>query len=443
VVAYSVHLKKLWRIWLLACAGGLLFAYGVAVGVFRVFPYDTLEYFAGGAREWIQYPLHNLGLKPEKFLSKNRGKEAGVVKYIKSDAFPGQTFITGFFGSGLGMKLIDMDGRMLHEWRVSVDEMWPVALLDSKPRDDWGTQIHGAVLYPNGDVIFNFQYGGLVRIDKCSQVRWKLGLRTHHSIFIDTEGNLWVPGRKWRETAVPKFPNIPAPFWEDYIFKITPGGKLLREISVLDIIYEAGFEGVLDANGKHDSNVLMPLDRDFTHLNDVEVLSPSIADAFPLFEPGDLLLSLRNLNLLLVVDPATRQIKWTKTGPFIRQHDPDFLPTGQISVFDNRRDDKAGKMLGGSRIVKINLKTGDVDTLYGLREDQFFYTEAMGEQQMLPNGNILITDSKAGRAFEITDSGDVVWSFINRWDEQSTALIMRATRYPENYMDPIDKEDCS
>ena len=37
----------------------------------------------------------------------------------------------------------------------------------------------------------------------------------------------------------------------------------------------------------------------------------------------------------------------------------------------------------------------------------------MGSQQRLPNGNTLITDSFAGRAFEVTAQGRMVWRFDN------------------------------
>jgi Arylsulfotransferase (ASST) len=57
----------------------------------------------------------------------------------------------------------------------------------------------------------------------------------------------------------------------------------------------------------------------------------------------------------------------------------------------------------------------------------------MGKQQYLPNGNLLITESQAGRAFEMTAGGDIVWTYINRWDEDEVAWISEATRYPPEY----------
>jgi hypothetical protein len=422
--------------------GGLLFASGVVVGLFRVFPYALLESVATEGVEWLRYPQHKVRLTPQKFLAPARHKEKGVTQHVKGKAYPGQTFIEGFFGNGNGMQLIDLDGAMLHEWRVSFNAIWPEAPhLEQQPHD-WDIEIHGALLYPNGDVVFNFQYGGLVRLDKCARVRWKLPLQTHHAIFQDTEGNLWVPGRRLRKTPVEKFPKVPAPFYEEYILQVSPDGKVLREISILDAIFESKYEGVLFANGAHGTRINVPLDRDFTHLNDIEVLAPETAPAFPLFEAGDLLVSLRNMNLLLVLSPKSARIKWSLTGPYLRQHDPDFLPTGRISVFDNRRDGGNGAIFGGSRILELDPVTTKIVTVYGEGDNTRFYTETMGDHQRLPNGNMLITESEAGRAFEVTADGEVVWSFVNRWDDDAVAVIGRATRYSEHYTASIAQEAC-
>ena len=440
---FKRYLKKNWlHVYFLLSVGVLLYAYGVAVGVYRIFPYDILKSAAAAGVEWVRFPLHKLRIKPQKFLTPARHKGKGVVKHIKGKAFSGKTFIEGFFGDSIRMKLIDMDGEVIHEWRASFNEIWPEAQHLKKQPHDWDIQVHGALLYPNGDVVFNFQYGGLVRIDKCSRVRWKLPYQTHHSIFQDTDGNLWVPGRRLHEKTVEKFPKVPAPFYEEYILKISPDGRVQREISILDVIFGSQYEGVLFANGAHETKITVPLDHDFTHLNDIEILPLKMASKFAFFEAGDLLVSLRNMNLLLIIDPNSEKIKWSMTGPYIRQHDPDFLSTGRISVFDNRRDGDNGKILGGSRILELDPIKQKVITVYGGEENQQFFTDTQGDHQHLPNGNILITESNAGHAFEVTANGDIVWSFVNRWDNDSVANIGRATRYPEHYMEPVDKEDC-
>jgi len=44
-------------------------------------------------------------------------------------------------------------------------------ILKEKP----GTHIDGALLMPNGDIVFNFQYCGLIRLNPCGSIVWRLG----------------------------------------------------------------------------------------------------------------------------------------------------------------------------------------------------------------------------------------------------------------------------
>jgi hypothetical protein len=420
----------------------LAFLYGLAAGVYKIFPYSAAESLAEAGVDWVEYPAHNAGLRPSKFLSPAEPAGSRLVTHVPEKAYEGVTFIEGFFGESLGLQLLDMDGRVIHEWHVAFNEIWPEAPHLEKKPDDWDTQIHGSILYPNGDVIFNFQYGGLVRIDECSRVQWQLSHMTHHSIYEASDGNLWVPGRQTREESVPRFPKIPPPFEEELILEISPDGRILRQISVLDVIFRSGYEGVLFSNGAHEAEIQVPLGGDFAHLNDIEILEPPMAAAFPLFEPGDIMISLRNLNLLLVIDGKSERVKWSQTGPYLRQHDPDFLPNGRISIFDNRRDGAEGTVFGGSRILELDPTSGQAITVYGGNEEEMFYTETMGDHQRLPNGNILITESKPGRVFEDTAQGERVWSFINLWDEDEAALVSRAIRYPEGYADFAESSSC-
>lgn len=432
-----------------ASAGSLVvlavFAFGVAVGAFKLFPYPLLQQGAAAARDWIRYPWHHARMRPEKFLAPQPAAASIPQRPVfrSPGAYDGVTFVDGFFGRKTGMRLLEMNGDVLHEWRVSFNELWPDATHVERAMHDWDAQIHGAVLYPNGDVVFNFQYAGLARIDACGRPIWRLPEQTHHSVYEDEKGHLWVPSRRRHDEPSNALPGAPVPYYEDLVLEVSPDGRVLREISVLDVIIDGGNASLLYANGEHGAVLNLPLDGDFTHLNDVEILEPSMAAAFPMFAAGDMLLSLRNLNLLLVVDPDTSLVKWWMVGPYLRQHDPDFLPSGRISVFDNRRDGAGGKALGGSRILEIDPATREISVVYGDRDGERFYTETMGDHQHLPNGNVLITESETGRAFEVMPSGRVVWSYLNRWDAESAAMIGRAVRYPASYARSIEAENCN
>lgn len=420
--------------------GAVVFLAGVAVGRYRLFPYDSIRSANAAFSDWKHNWRHNLGMSPDKLLHQARQDGAGVVAYRAEKAQAGVTFITGFWSDGYGMNLVGLDGSILHQWRVSYNAIWPESPHDETQPQDWDGQIHGALLYPNGDVVFNFRSRGTVRIDQCGNVLWTLPIKTHHSVFEDFEGNLWIPAEVRIAEPTDRLPFLAPPFLEDLLLKVSPEGEVLQRISVLDSIFASRDEGILFANGLDAPSYSDVMD--ITHLNDIEVLSPALADRFPNLNRGDIMISLRNLDAILILDPVTETIKWSMVGPYLRQHDPDFMPNGRIAVFDNRRDNADGRILHGSRILDIDPVTREVTTYYDGGSGDVFFANIMGEHQRLANGNGLITETERGRAFEVTPQGEVVWTYINRWDEDQVAVIFRATRYPALYAD-FPRKACS
>ena len=123
---------------------------------------------------------------------------------------------------------------------------------------------------------------------------------------------------------------------------------------------------------------------------------------------GDVLISLRNLDVLAVLDIEKRVIKWAVRGPWRLQHDPDVLANGKVLLFDNRGDMKNG---GTSRILEFDPQTLEITWEYPGDSAEVLYTSIYGSQQRLPNGYTLISESNNGRMIEVTRSGDVVWEY--------------------------------
>jgi Arylsulfotransferase (ASST) len=131
-----------------------------------------------------------------------------------------------------------------------------------------------------------------------------------------------------------------------------------------------------------------------------------MAEHFKEFTAGDLLVSVRNLNLLMVLDPETLHIKWWRGGLWRRQHDPDWQPTGEISLLDNRMDREY------SRIVSIAPDSTTPKVLLDGRSNDF-YTRIRGSHQLTPTGDLLVASTQQGRVFEVDASGKTVFEMYN------------------------------
>ncbi len=189
---------------------------------------------------------------------------------------------------------------------------------------------------------------------------------------------------------------------------------------------------------------------DPVHLNDVEPLRPALADSFPMFAAGDLLLSYRSLNLIAVVDPQTRVIKWWRSGISLRQYDVDWERDGTISIYDNNRRENRNSTDNRltdletrySRILKIDPASMDVSVIFDGKQENF-YNAKHGKHQVLPDGNILISSPEQGRFFEVNREGQTVFEFVNLYDESQVLKVSEAKWLPLDFFSVDFGDDLS
>jgi len=288
-----------------------------------------------------------------------------------------------------------------------------------------------------------------VKLDRCGKKLWTLALPSHHSVELAEDGGFWVPGRNTYSAEQPSpFPLLLTPFREDTIMKVAEDGALITEISVPKLFFDNGLEHLLTSTGE-SMNPNRAWDAEIIHLNKIAELKSDIADDFPLFEAGDLLLSLRLYNMILVVDPDTQAIKWWKIGPWKRQHDPEFIPGGKILVFNNNSYSTAfGTPLdmldlpAESNIIEIDPVTGQYRTVYGEGDNQKLFTLIRGKHEFMSHGGLLITEFEGGRLLETNSSGQIIWEYINRYNEDEIAELTEARIYPASYFD-VKNWSCS
>ena len=421
----------------------IMFICGIIVGAYQVFPRAVVDYVKDSVAQ--VYAERNIlaETKPEFNLQPARYDGDGVtVNDVHED---GQWFIflTGFFKDTNELRLIRRDGAIVARWPVRFSEIFSdTSHLHQPPATDWNTEVHGALILPDGSVVFNFEYYGLVKLDRCGDLIWTLPRETHHSVERAEAGGFWVPGRRFIPEEIDSpFPPFESPFTEDTILNISGDGKVLAEISVPKIFYDNGLEAILTASGHH-FRTGMSWDNEIVHLNKIEELTSDIADDFPMFEAGDLALSLRELNMVMVIDPGDGEVKWWQIGPWLRQHDPEFKPGGTIVIFNNNIYEMAfGESYSTSHIsiprvtniVEIDPVSRDYKIIYGNRKDQELLSVWRGKLDLTPNGGLIITEFEGGRVIEIDTAGNVIWEYINRYSSEEVAEITEGRIYPESY----------
>jgi hypothetical protein len=382
---------------------------------------------------------------PEHFLQWSRQPGDGVTINLRPDD-GALILLSGFFDGGNELRLIRRDGSVVRRWPVKFSELFPAPdHLRHPPATDWNIDLHGALVLPDGSPVFNFEYGGLVKLDRCGNVAWTLAHETHHSVERAEGGGFWVPGRRRLNKGPSAFPPFPVPYKEDLLLKVSEAGAIEQEISLPEILYENGLAPLMTATGE-DFTRGKSSRRELVHLNKIAELQSGDAASFPAFQAGDLLLSLRNHNMLLVVDPHARKVRWWQIGPWIRQHDPEFSADGTITIFNNntyaqgmldeeRSDPKAPRL---TNILRFDPRTGASTVVFGERPGQEMLSVLRGKHDLTAEGGVLVTEFEAGRVLEADATGRIVWEYVNRYDADNVAEITEARLYPRDYFSVSD-----
>ena len=396
------------------------FGYGFLVGHDKYWPHETLVLAKTTARTLLK--TGELAPEGRTVLHAEGAPRERFHMYQAARAVDGYYAIMGWDNS-LGkyaIWLYDDEGAQLHSWTLDYEK------LDADGPRNKSDAPHGMQVLPDGSIVVNFDKGDVMaRLDACSRPIWiKQGI-FHHSIDIDEQGNLWT----WRGEGTA---------YGDRQFLVqfdSETGETLQEIDFIDEIVSANADQpyIFSVRGDHEFRAHEqdpPHDEDLFHPNDIEVLPSRLAGKFDSFSTGDLLLSLRNLNLIAVLDPDTKRVRWWSRGPWTFQHDPDFTADGTISVFDNNSD------RGRSEILTIDPVTNEIRNNL-LEGDLHFYTFAMGEHSNLPNGNMLVVSPGEGRVVEVTSRGDKVLEFNNVISDSHNAHVQNGDWLPKDFYSKV------
>jgi arylsulfotransferase ASST len=147
---------------------------------------------------------------------------------------------------------------------------------------------------------------------------------------------------------------------------------------------------------------------DLLHTCSIRMLDGTLAARSPAFRRGNLLLSLRHLDLVAILDPDIGKIVWALTGQWHVPRSAKLLASGRLLLLDN-----LGTVGAAARVLEVDPFTQQIAWSWGGRPDGQLFSETTGRVERLENGNSLICESKYGRAVEVTPEGQIVWEFVN------------------------------
>ena len=254
------------------------------------------------------------------------------------------------------------------------------------------------LLFNNGDIILGrYETKGLYRLNKDGKIIWSNEYYNHHWISHD-EKNLYVPGTIFLDNKK----DLEDPIYKDSFIKNCEAshksrfgtvmiinmqnGMLIEEISLIKSFYKTD-------ESKNLIEKFVNNCTDTLHLNDVRVLDQDKANYFVDGKKGDILISLRHLNMIALLDKDTHEVKWFVQGKFVYQHSPRVTNRGTVMVFDNYyKPDR-------SRIVEIDIVSKKIVGFYSGKNENF-YSNTRGRIQLFED-RVFVQSSDQGEIFEI------------------------------------------
>lgn len=370
-------------------------------------------------------------LPDEKLNATRRVKEAKVKLFDLRATYMGYTAICP---NSQDVLLLNMRGQTSHHWKSTLAGVFPETPHIKDPVVQHMVKCAAIHVYPNGDLLqvihasADTPYGyGMFKLDKDSKVLWAIAENIHHDVYVSDNGNIYTLAHHFEYQPIAGYEEFFYPALIDEILTVSPEGTIIDRINLLEAFvgtpYLRAFRKhyIETWDGKHDKF-------DMTHTNSVMRLDASIAAAFPMFKEGDLLVSIKNMNMIAVLRPETRKVIWAIQGDWRMQHKAVFNHDGNIVLFDN------SGTTGRSRGVMIDPATHFMVWEYSHNDKLLCPVKSSAQQ--LPNQNWMIVEAmnvqnKFAHVIELSpDSRRILWTldFSDR--------VYDARRYAYEYFTP-------
>lgn len=383
---------------------------------------------------------------------------------IKEEAHDDLILITHNFRSNPAVILVNHNGEIVHSWNSPKDITNPDTFKNVgsnlEIQDSFQT-VTDAHILANGDLIgsqivlefASLRGQKLFRMDKNSNVIWQINDNFHHDIFIAENEDIYA----LTSTLIPEFPLVDFShnqpnimFLSDYINVISSDGKTLNKYSIIEGFINSEYSYILPMAELNLEQQTFTLNNgttvyDLIHTNYVQYISAKLAASNPLFEAGDLLLSMRGVSAIAIYRPSEEKIVWANRGPWNHQHYVRLQEDGRIYLYDNDGGSKItdnNEVKKVSRVIAYDPLTTQAEIIYYNPESKSSYSLYRGYYQALDNGGYIINVPDKGKIIQINKNKEIVWELRTVEDRQMETIpygkkLSSTKIYKKEYLKPL------
>ena len=344
----------------------------------------------------------NLDINSDRIINKNINKN--IYIYDKKFSDEGFLLVSGYNDqskTSLTTLYSIKEERVLHTWKPPIEDIhYHSSDFTNEYNLKKNYRMQHPLLLENGDLIFSSGEGPLVKIDKCSNHIWSINKHFHHSIEL-YDKNLIIAPLVIKNKSKKQFPIL------DHGFALVEhnNGNIIKEFSILKILEDNKKIGLLYGVGEFEY--------DRVHLNDAE----NIKETDEYFNKGDIMLSSKHLSTVFLYRPSNNKIIWLKTGPWLNQHDVDYLGNGKFSIFGNdtfRYNQVENYDIFfdiNNKIYIYDSKLDKIETIYdeGMINIK---TPTQGLHEILKNGDIFIENTDNFELIRLSEN-NIRWKYYN------------------------------
>lgn len=420
----------------------------------------------------------------------------GTTVYDPEKCFSGYTV---FSHMKEGVILIDMNGKPVHVWR-GLDGFPAKMLPGGRVTASRGIR-NPTIAYQDQMDLVTCQWDGTVEWEfdhkefcEDEGIEPRFMAREHHDYQRYGEPLYYVPGAEYGEqptkTLILTHQDVRKKkishqlLVDDVLIEVDNDNNIVWEWHAVDHFREIGFDETARNAMFRDPNTQPTGSEgqgDWLHINCASYLGPNkwYDQGDERFHPDNIIMDSREGCFLFIISHQTGKIVWqlgpdyTSTkeariiGPIIGPHGTHMVPKGMpgegnILIFDNggwggygapSQTSKIGLKTmhrDSTRILEINPTTMKIVWQFDAKKlgfpqlfaQHYFYSPLISNAQRLPNGNTLIDMGCDGEFLEVTEEGEVVWSYVSPYVTNTTpGNLYRCYRVPYEWVPQLPKPE--